>query len=101
MNLESTGRGTSPFSVLPQWYGLLFDALLGDDANPKSISGVDISLCGRDEDIFDQLNRLLLSQRNMLHTLHVLETNLWKDRDMSLPCPLSRNLVGALKCLHT
>lgn len=67
-------------SVLPQWYGLLLDALLIDDADPEGISGVDVSFCRRDEDIFDELNRLLLSQRNMLHTLHVLETNLWKVR---------------------
>ncbi len=77
---ESRERGTYPSSVLPQGYSLLIDALLGDDAHPKGVSSVDISLCGRDEDVFDQLNRLVLSQRNMLHTLHVLETNLWKER---------------------
>lgn len=69
-------RGTFAFSILPQWYSLLADALLSDDADPKSISSVDISLCGRDEDVFDQLNCLVLSQRNVLHTLHVLEANL-------------------------
>lgn len=73
---KSRERGTFPSSVLPQWYSLLTDALLSDDAHPKSISGVDVSLCGRDEDIFDQLNGLVLSQRNVLHTLHVLETDL-------------------------
>lgn len=69
-----------PSSVLPQWYGLLLDALLINDADPEGISSVDVSLCRRDEDIFDELDRLLLTQRNMLHTLHVLETNLWKVR---------------------
>lgn len=69
-----------PFSVLPQWYGLFLDALLINDADPEGISSVDVSFCRRDEDIFDELDRLLLTQRNMLHTLHVLETNLWEVR---------------------
>lgn len=49
------------FSVLPQGDGLLLDAFLCDDADPKGISSVDISLCSRDEDVFDQLNGFLLS----------------------------------------
>lgn len=64
------------YSVLPEWDCLFFDALLGHDAYPEGISGVHISLSSRDEDIFDQLHSLLLVQGQVLHTLHVLESNL-------------------------
>lgn len=82
VNLVRTERRKLCFSVLPQLYGLLFDALLGDDANFKRIPSVHVPLCCWDEDIFDQLNCLLLSQRNLLHTIHVLETNLRKNKQL-------------------
>lgn len=72
-------RGTWCFSVLPQRYAFLFGTLLGNDADSKGVSGVDVSLCCWDEDIFDQLKCFLLGQRHMLHTLHILETDLWKN----------------------
>lgn len=43
---ESRERGTRPPSVLSQRYSLLIDALLGDDADPKGVSGVNVSLGG-------------------------------------------------------
>ena len=73
---RDSGKHRISSSVLPQWYCLLINALLSDNTHPKGVTGVDVSFCRRDEDIFDQLNCLVLSQRNMLHPLHVLETNL-------------------------
>lgn len=58
---KKVGNWSLVFSVLPQGDGLLLDAFLCDDADTKGISSVDISLCSRDEDIFDQLNGFLLS----------------------------------------
>lgn len=63
-------------SILPQRDCLLRDSLLSDDTDLKGIPGVNISFCGRDENIFDQLNGLLAAQRNSCYTFHVLETNL-------------------------
>lgn len=72
--------GLQVFSVLPEGDGFLFDAFLRDDADTKGISSVNISLCSGDEDVRHQLNCLLLSQGNVLNTLHVFETNLWKSK---------------------
>ncbi|CAG5854207.1 unnamed protein product [Menidia menidia] len=67
-------------------YSLLANALFSDDTDLKSISRVHVSLCGGDEHIFDQLDGLFLSQGNVLHTLHVLKTNLGSKDEAQCFC---------------
>ena len=59
-------------SVAAQGEHILCDAVLGDDLNGHSVSGVDVALAGRREHVLDDADRLPHRQRLGLHALLVL-----------------------------
>lgn len=69
-------RTDSNASIPPEREGFQLDAFLGDDLDLESVSRVDVALGGRDEDVLDQVDSLVLAQRHLLDTLHVLEPDL-------------------------
>lgn len=69
-----------PQSVFPQGNSLLPDTLFGHDADPEGIASVHVPLSCRNKDIFHQPHGSVQRQGNMLHILHIFETNLGRQK---------------------
>ena len=63
-------------SVPPESDGLLLDALLRDDPEGDGVSGVDLPLGGRDEEVVHQVDGLLQADVRLLRPNHVLLADL-------------------------
>merc|ERR1711872_1193150 len=77
--------------VSPQGQLLALDAILSNYLQGDPITSVDLTLSSRDEDIVDNIDRLLHAHGSLVYTLHVLQANLvvekWlQKRDSTASC---------------